>query len=27
QRYSRALEGVSGVLLIGLAGKVAISER
>lgn len=27
QRYSRALEGVSGVLLIGLAGKVAISDR
>ncbi|MGF1684990.1 LysE family translocator [Photobacterium minamisatsumaniensis] len=27
QRYSRVLEGVSGVLLIGLAGKVAISER
>ncbi len=27
QRYSRAFEGVSGVLLIGLAGKVAISER
>ena len=27
QRYSRALEGVSGVLLIGLASKVAISER
>ena len=27
QRYSRALEGASGVLLIGLAGKVAISER
>ncbi|MDF4692035.1 LysE family translocator, partial [Vibrio parahaemolyticus] len=26
-RYSRALEGVSGVLLIGLAGKVAISDR
>ncbi|MDG3396001.1 LysE family translocator, partial [Vibrio parahaemolyticus] len=24
---SRALEGVSGVLLIGLAGKVAISDR
>ncbi|HHY0469649.1 TPA: LysE family translocator [Vibrio parahaemolyticus] len=27
QRYSRALEGISGVLLIGLAGKVAISDR
>jgi threonine/homoserine/homoserine lactone efflux protein len=27
QRYSRALEGVSGVLLIGLASKVAISDR
>ncbi|QOW05776.1 LysE family translocator [Vibrio parahaemolyticus] len=27
QRYSRSLEGVSGVLLIGLAGKVAISDR
>ncbi|EHR7162101.1 LysE family translocator [Vibrio parahaemolyticus] len=27
QRYSRALEGVLGVLLIGLAGKVAISDR
>lgn len=27
QRYSRALEGVSGVLLIGLASKVMISER
>ncbi|MEX0335880.1 LysE family translocator [Vibrio tubiashii] len=27
QRYSRALEGVSGVLLIGLASKVALSER
>ncbi|MBA5763101.1 LysE family translocator [Vibrio sp. 404] len=27
QRYSRVLEGVSGVLLIGLAGKVAFSER
>ncbi|WCP68789.1 LysE family translocator [Vibrio tubiashii] len=27
QRYSRVLEGVSGCLLIGLAGKVAISER
>ncbi|MFD2178289.1 LysE family translocator [Veronia pacifica] len=26
QRYSRALEGVSGVLLIGLAGKLAYSE-
>nr|AAX89418.1 unknown [Vibrio cholerae non-O1/non-O139] len=27
QRYSRGLEGVSGVLLIGLASKVAISDR
>ncbi|AIW16433.1 LysE family translocator [Vibrio tubiashii] len=27
QRYSRALEGVSGVLLIGLASKVALNER
>ncbi|MCE0555578.1 LysE family translocator [Motilimonas sp. E26] len=27
QRYSRALEGVSGVLLIGLASKVVISDR
>ncbi|CAH0526664.1 LysE family translocator [Vibrio hippocampi] len=27
QRYSRTLKGVSGVLLIGLAGKVAFSER
>ncbi|MUK91907.1 LysE family translocator [Aliivibrio fischeri] len=27
ERYSRTLEGVSGILLIGLAGKVAISER
>ncbi|MCU8002738.1 MULTISPECIES: LysE family translocator [unclassified Shewanella] len=27
QRYSRALEGVSGVLLIGLASKVMTSER
>ncbi|MDF5198200.1 LysE family translocator, partial [Vibrio parahaemolyticus] len=27
QRDSRALEGVSGVLLSGLAGKVAISDR
>lgn len=27
QRYSRALEGASGVLLIGLASKVAISDR
>ncbi len=27
ERYSRTLEGVSGFLLIGLAGKVAISER
>ena len=27
QRYSRTLEGVSGVLLIGLASKVAISDR
>ncbi len=27
QRYSRSLEGISGVLLIGLAGKVAISDR
>lgn len=27
QRYSRTLEGVSGVLLIGLAGKIALSQR
>lgn len=27
QRYSRALEGVSGILLIGLASKVMTSER
>ncbi len=27
QRYSRALEGVSGVLLIGLASKVVTSDR
>lgn len=27
QRYSRVLEGVSGALLIGLAGKVMMSER
>lgn len=26
-RYTRILEGVSGVLLIGLAGKIALSER
>lgn len=26
-RYSRTLEGVSGVLLIGLAGKIAVSDR
>ncbi|MGI0117675.1 LysE family translocator [Zooshikella sp. RANM57] len=26
-RYSRVLEGFSGVLLIGLAGKIAVSER
>ncbi|MEL4280570.1 MULTISPECIES: LysE family translocator [Shewanella] len=26
QRYARGLEGVSGVLLVGLAGKVAISD-
>ncbi|EPA8365413.1 LysE family translocator [Vibrio fluvialis] len=26
-RYSRVTEGVSGVLLIGLAGKIAISDR
>lgn len=27
QNYARTLEGVSGVLLIGLAGKVALSDR
>ncbi|MGI2071329.1 LysE family translocator, partial [Shewanella baltica] len=27
QRYSRALEGISGVLLIGLASKVMTSDR
>ncbi|MCG6507836.1 LysE family translocator, partial [Vibrio parahaemolyticus] len=27
RRYSRVLEGVSGVLLIGLAGKIAVSDR
>ncbi len=27
QKYSRVIEGVSGVLLIGLAGKVVISNR
>ncbi|KOO05351.1 LysE family translocator [Vibrio nereis] len=27
KRYSRALEGISGVLLLGLASKVAISDR
>ncbi|MDC0610383.1 LysE family translocator [Vibrio sp.] len=27
KRYSRILEGVSGVLLIGLAGKIAFSRR
>ncbi|USD27170.1 LysE family translocator [Pseudoalteromonas sp. SCSIO 43201] len=26
-RYSRALEGVSGMLLLGLAGKVIVSEK
>lgn len=26
QRFSRSLEGVSGVLLIGLAGKIALSD-
>ncbi|MBE8573898.1 LysE family translocator, partial [Vibrio sp. OPT46] len=27
QRYSRTLEGVSGILLISLASKVAFSDR